>query len=184
MSVDVVRHRFKTKEYYQMINVGILTENDRVELINGEIVEMSPIGFRHAACVDRLNELFTPLKKQKIIRVQNPIHLAPNSEPEPDIAIVQRRADFYVKGHPEPEDILLVIEVAESSFGYDFDVKIPLYGQVGIPEAWIVNLQDDELLVYTQPSEIGYKQQLRLQKGDEVSPQVLSFSLSVADILV
>ena len=185
MGVELIRHRFTTKEYYQMIEAGILTEQDRVELIEGEIVEMSPVGFRHAAMVKRLIKVLSPhIDDNVILGVQDPIHLPNNSEPEPDVVLVRARDDFYDQGHPEPEDILLVIEVSESSFGYDFDVKIPLYGQVGIPEAWIVNLQDDELLVYTQPSEIGYKQQLRLRKGDEVSPPALPIPLPVADILI
>jgi len=185
MAVELVRHRFTTKEYYQMIDAGIFTENDRVELIEGEIVEMAAIGFHHAACVNRINKVLNGICGDDIIvSVQNPIHLTGHSEPEPDIALLRARDDFYVEGHPEPEDILLVIEVSETSFGYDFDVKIPLYGKAGILEAWIVDLQRNELLVFTQPAEIGYKQQLRLQKGDTVSPQALSFTLPVADILV
>jgi Uma2 family endonuclease len=146
---------------------------------------MSPVGFRHAACVKRLIETLTKYKGSDVLLdVQNPIHLPENSEPEPDIVLMRARDDFYIEGHPEPEDILLVIEVSETSFGYDFDVKIPLYGKSGILEAWLVDLQRNELLVFTQPAEIGYKQQLRLQKGDVASPQALSFSLPVADILV
>ena len=184
MAIELVRHRFTVEEYYQMIGAGVFTEDDRVELIEGEIIEMAAIGFHHAACVKRLNRLLSAnIGEDVILGVQDPIHLSGTSEPEPDIVLVRARDDFYIEGHPEPEDILLLIEVSETSLGYDFDVKIPLYGKSGILEAWIVDLQRNELLVFTQPADIGYKQQLRLRKGDTISSQALSFTMPVADIL-
>ena len=107
--------RLNVSQYHQMSEVGIFSENDKVELINGEIIEMSPIGRRHTACVNRLNSVFSQLLGKKvIIAVQNPIILNNLSEPEPDIALLQPRADFYESGHPQPQDIFLLIEVADS----------------------------------------------------------------------
>src|SRR3954471_10163269 len=112
MSVQIARRHFNVAEYYRMMEAGILSESDHVELIDGEVVEMSPIGSRHAACVDRLNKFFNKLE-EVIVRVQNPIRLDDFSEPQPDITLLLLRADFYAQGHPTPSDVLLVVEVAD-----------------------------------------------------------------------
>jgi Uma2 family endonuclease len=107
MTVQILRKKFTVGQYHQMIESGILTDRDRVELLQGEIIEMSPIGMQHAACVDRLNELLVrELGTRAIVRVQNPIQLSTRSEPQPDFAILQRRSDFYANGHPQPQDVL------------------------------------------------------------------------------
>src|ERR671938_544657 len=141
MSVQVAKRCFSVDEYYRMGEAGILTEDDRVELIEGEIIEMSPIGSRHAACVNRLNTLLgRHLRQTAIVSVQNPIRLDAYSEPEPDVALLRPRADYYESGHPTPADALLIVEVADTSADYDRIIKLPLYAKAGIPEAWLVDL--------------------------------------------
>jgi Uma2 family endonuclease len=172
MAVQISKRLFTIGEYHQMVEAGILTEDDRVELIAGEVVEMSPIGTRHAACVKRLNQLLSErLGQLVLISVQDPIHLGEHSEPEPDLALLHPRSDFYVQAHPEPEDVLLVIEVAESSAEYDRQVKIPLYAQNGIAEVWVVDLAGGTIEVYRQPSPSGYGQIQRLKRSQSLSPQ-------------
>lgn len=151
-----------------MIEAGILQENDRVELIDGEILHMSPIGSRHAACVNRLNTLLTRhMGDTAIISVQNPVRLNDYSEPEPDIAVLKPRDDFYIAAHPGVEDIVLVIEVAETSLEYDREVKLPRYAQAGIPEVWLLDLQHHLVAVYTQPTNAMY-QSIQIVRGEEV----------------
>ncbi|MEI6444510.1 MAG: Uma2 family endonuclease [Nostocales cyanobacterium ELA583] len=177
--------RLNVSQYHQMSEAGILSENDKVELINGEIIEMSPIGRRHAACVDRINRLFSNILGIKVIvRVKNPIILNNLSEPEPDIALLQPRADFYESGHPQPQDIFLLIEVADSSLEYDKDVKIPLYASSGISEVWLVDIYEQVIIVYRYPSESGYSDIQTLSRGKKLSIQAFpEINLVVNDIL-
>ncbi|NJN97756.1 MAG: Uma2 family endonuclease [Anaerolineales bacterium] len=185
MTVQIARRLFTTTEYHQMLEARILTEDDRVELITGEVVSMSPIGSRHAACVNRLNYLLVDRAgKTALISVQNPIHLGEHSEPEPDLALLQPRPDFYVQAHPEAEDIILVIEVAESSVEYDRQVKVPLYAQHGIEEVWVVDLAGGMIEVYRQPLPTGYGQIQSLKRGQSVSPQAFpKLVMTVNEIL-
>jgi Uma2 family endonuclease len=137
MALQVSRRLFTVHEYDQMVQAGILHEDDRVELIEGEIIEMAAIGSRHAACVNRLVQLFVMhVAGQAIVHAQNPIRLSERTEPEPDLSLLKPRPDFYAAGHPGPQDVLLVIEVADSSIGFDREIKIPLYARAGIPEVW------------------------------------------------
>jgi len=177
--------RLNVSQYHQMSEAGIFSENDKVELINGEIIEMSPIGRRHTACVNRLNSVFSQLLGKKVIvAVQNPIILNNLSEPEPDIALLQPRADFYESGHPQPQDIFLLIEVADSSLEYDRDVKIPLYASSGITEVWLVDIYEQVIIVYRYPSENGYSDIQKLSRGEKISIQAFSeINLVVDDIL-
>lgn len=182
---QVKNFRFTISQYHQMSEAGILSENDKVELINGEIIEMSPIGRRHAACVDRINRLFSNILGIKVIvRVQNPILLNNLSEPEPDIALLKPRTDFYESGHPQPEDIFLLIEVADSSIEYDRDVKIPLYASSGITEVWLVDIYQQVIIVYRYPSENGYRDIQTLSPGEKLSISAFpENNLFVDDIL-
>lgn len=149
--VSVTNRRFTVDEYELMIEKGILTENDRVELIRGEIVEKMVIGPSHIACVNRLtNLLVSRLNGQTIVSVQNPIRLA-DSEPEPDLALLVPRDDFYASKKPTASDVQLVIEVSDSSLAYDQQIKLPLYAQAGIQECWIMNLEAGHVEVYRQP---------------------------------
>ncbi|MFQ5628919.1 MAG: Uma2 family endonuclease [bacterium] len=152
MSVQLAKKLFTVDEYHNMIDACILTEDDRVELLGGEIVEMSPIGSRHAAIVNRLNHIFNQrLGNKTIVSIQNPIHLGIYSEPEPDLALLKPRPDFYATAHPEPDDVLLVIEVAETSAYSDREVKIPLYANAGIREVWLEALIEQYIEVYKNP---------------------------------
>ena len=165
-----VHHRFTVNEYDEMIARGILNENDRVELIRGEIVDKMPIGPRHAACVKRLNALFQLLYRGRwTVSVQDPIAFD-DSKPEPDIALLRPRDDYYSEGTPQPSDILLVIEVADSSLDFDRDTKAALYAEAGIPEYWIVNLIDNCVEVHRGPKADGsYADCQRVSKGGAIS---------------
>ena len=155
MSVIRTHHRFSVAEYDQMIDRGILTEDDRVELIRGEIVEKMSIGDEHIACVNRLTRLLVKLFDERaIVSVQNPVRLA-DSEPEPDLVLLTPKADFYASGKPQAADVLLLIEVADSSLELDREDKRSLYAENGIQEYWIINLIDRTIETFRQPQENG-----------------------------
>ena len=184
MRVQVQRRLFTVEEYHRMAEAGILSEDDRVELIEGELVTMSPIGSRHAATVARLTALLFPIRGRGILWVQNPIRLGAHSEPQPDVALLRYRPDFYASAHPGPEDVLLVVEVAETSADYDRSVKIPLYARHGIPEAWLVDLLEERIEIYRHPTPQGYQDLHIAHRGETVRPTTLpDLELSVDDIL-
>jgi len=172
MITESLIHKFNIETYHKMINAGILHEDDRVELINGRIVDMTPIGTRHVSCVNRINNLFSRrLHGEAIISIQNPILLLKEeSEPQPDITLLKWRDDFYRETLPGPEDIFLVVEVADTSQEYDRDIKIPLYGRAGIRETWLVDLQDNTIEIYTDPSASGYKSRKKVNPDQTISP--------------
>lgn len=182
MSVHLNRWQVTADAYQRMIESGVLTENDRVELVEGTLVVMSPIGSRHAACVNRLNRTFViGMGADAIVSVQNPVALSEYSMPEPDLALLKPREDFYTAGLPGPADILLLIEVADTSIDYDRDVKAPLYAKVGIPETWIVNLADNWVDRYTNPGAAGYHVRTRFLPSQTILFQHVQ--MAVADIL-
>lgn len=185
MAVEVLRRTFTVDEYHQMAQAGILSEDDRVELLEGEIVEMTPIGPRHAALVDRLTRLFSSHAGERaIVRVQSPIYLGEHSEPQPDLALLRPRPDFYAEAHPRPEDVLLVVEVAETSADVDRERKVPLYGQAGVPETWLLDLTGECVEVYTRPTSHGYGEVRRFWRGDHLSPRAFpDLELAVDDVL-
>lgn len=153
MPVQLLRRKFTIKQYNQMIEAGIFAEDNRVELIRGEIVEMASIGRRHASSVKRLNALFNQrLAGLVIVGVQDPVELEDNSEPQPDLALLRLRDDFYEAGHPQVEDVFLLVEVADTSIEFDQEVKIPLYAESGISEVWVVDINQQCLEVYRQPA--------------------------------
>jgi len=168
-----------------MAETGILQQDARVELIRGEIIEMSPIGSRHQACVDRLNsQLVQQSGPHAIVRVQGPIRLGDDSEPQPDIVLLKPRADFYSQSHPTPDDVLLVIEVADTSYDYDSHIKVPVYAEAGISEVWLVYLMGDCIEVYSQPSNGTYNSRIRFGRGEFLTPlQLAHVRLSVDSIL-
>lgn len=146
-------YRFTVEEYHRMGNAGIIPENTRVELLAGEIIRRSPINSPHADCVDKLSKWFIlNLEDQAIVRIQNPVTLDAYSEPEPDILLARWKKNGYRAAHPGPEEVLLLIEVADSSLEKDRRVKLPLYAKAGIPEVWIVDLSRAAVEVYTQPT--------------------------------
>ncbi len=180
----VVRRKFTVEEYHQLTRAGILREDDRVELIDGEIVEMSPIGPRHAACVARLTRHLGRLGERTVVWVQNPIRLGAFGEPQPDVALLRPQPDFYAAGHPGPEDVLLVVEVAETSVDYDRQVKVPLYARWGIREVWLVDLEQDRIEVYRSPSPEGYGEMRVVGRGDRVTPVAFpELELRAEDVL-
>ncbi len=185
MSVELLRRKFTVEQYHQMAEAGILTEDDRVELIRGEIVEMSPVGRRHAACVNRLNALFHQrLAQVVIVGVQNPVELDGNSEPQPDLSLLRRRADFYEAGHPQVSDILLLVEVADTTVESDRKVKIPLYAEDGIAEVWLVDINGQCLEVYRQPSEKGYQTILKYYRSQTLTIEAFpDVSFTVDEVL-
>ena len=183
MSVKLKRRLLKVEEYHRMGEVGILNEKG-IELINGEIIEMTPIGSQHAAIVEKTKDLLViALHKKAIVRVQNPIITSDFSEPEPDIAVVKFRADYYANHHPKAEDTLLVVEVADSSLEYDREVKLSIYASAEILELWIVNLRDKQVEIYYTPSDGTYKDKELAGFGDSISAQSIHFSMAAADIL-
>jgi len=146
------RHLISVDAFHRMGETGILRPAERVELIDGEIIDMSPIGAMHAAIVDLLARHFGRRAGESIfIRCQNPLRLDDVSEPEPDIAILRPRADFYTTGHPGPADVLLVVEVADTSLAYDLGVKVPLYARHGIPEVWVIDATTRRTRVFREP---------------------------------
>jgi Uma2 family endonuclease len=138
----ISRRRFTVHDYHRMAEAGILHEDDRVELIEGEVVEMTPIGGRHASCVAELTWLLSrQIGDELRLCVQNPVRLGEHGEPQPDLAVI--RARDYKGSLPGPEDVMLLIEVADTSLSYDREVKLPLYARAGIAEAWLVDLSEE-----------------------------------------
>jgi Uma2 family endonuclease len=179
---QLIHHRFSVDEYERMIDIGILTENHGVELIHGEIVNKMAIGDPHCASVDQLNRLFTRrVGDRAIVRVQNPVRL-PDSEPEPDVSLVEPRMDFYRSGKPRATDVLLLTEVSDTSIDVDRDLKLPLYARAGICEYWILNLNNDTLEVYRDPQPDGtYRDAQILRRGQQVEVQALPGVIVMVD---
>ncbi len=166
--------QFTVEQFQLMYERGVFVDSDRYELINGEIIAMSPIGLKHAVYVGRFSKkLESKLSQQVIIWVQNPIDLGNKSQPQPDIVVLKYRDDFYEEALPTPADILLIIEVADSSLDYDRDVKSKLYGVAGIPQMWLFDVNTKTIMGFSQPSELGYKQTCLYTQGDRLS--ILAF---------
>ena len=165
----VQRYRFTVDEFGRMGEAGIFTEDDRVELIDGEILAMTPIGALHAGLVSRLAELLvTRLAGRAYVSIQNPVRLDTHTEPQPDLVVARRRKAFYTDRHPNPRDILLVVEVADSSLRYDGTEKALRYGRAGIPEMWLVDADAAAVTVHTDPGPDGYATRRVRRRGDEV----------------
>ena len=164
------RHLWTIAEYHRMGEVGLLNEDSRVELIDGEIIEMAPIGSLHGGEVKYFNNKFVSLLHGKVIvSVQDPIVLNDYSEPQPDIALLRWRNDFYRKSNPGVEDILLIIEVSDSTVSNDREVKIPLYAKNGIPEVWLLDIQQRQLEIYREPIN-GVYQQRDCRRTGQIAP--------------
>lgn len=150
-------HRFTVKDYYLMGEQGVFQPGERVELIDGEVIDMMPIGVGHSAPLDGLTQYFGGLANNRwIVRVQSPLRLDENSEPQPDLLLLQGPWQRYKEAHPGPADVFLLIEVADTSLLYDRQTKLPLYARSGIPEVWILNVSQRQLEVYRQPGPHGY----------------------------
>ncbi|MEM8641289.1 MAG: Uma2 family endonuclease [Cyanobacteria bacterium P01_G01_bin.54] len=165
--------KFTTTQYHQMAQAGILTPDERIELIAGEIIPMSPIGLKHLAMVNRLaNFLPLQLSGRAIVSVQNPIRLNDFSEPQPDLALLKPQTDFYASKLPEPNDCLLLLEVADSSLRSDQEVKAPLYAQNQIQDYWLIDVENNTVTIYRDPQAGVYQRQVMLQPKGTISPLV------------
>jgi Uma2 family endonuclease len=163
-------HRLSLDDYQRMADAGILTRESHVELIEGVIVDKAPIGSRHAGIVAQIDRMFASQSTSAIAWVQNPVRLGNYSEPEPDIALLKPRRDFYKKSHPQAEDILLLIEVADTSIDYDRKIKIPLYAEHGVPEVWLIDLNLGRVEIYLEPSKDGFRKLLKPELEIALSP--------------
>jgi Uma2 family endonuclease len=170
----VVRRALTVAEYHRMGEVGILNEDDRVELIEGELVAMSPIGSEHSGTVNAITQcLVEAIGRRGIVAVQNPVRLDDLSEPQPDFSVLKPRADFYRRATPLPHEVLLIIEVADSSLAYDRNVKRSLYARHGIPEFWIVNLVAGKIEVCRTPEGEQYTSISRVGRDRVLEPLLL-----------
>jgi Uma2 family endonuclease len=183
MSVQVAR--FTAEQYERMIEAGVFPPDYRAELIEGEIIEMSPIGTHHSACVARLTQKLTLLLQQQfIVWVQCPVWVDDYSVPQPDVAVLKPRADFYRRSKPTPADVLLIIEVSDTTLEYDMKVKVPLYARAAIPLVWLVDLNAGAIEVYSQPANGAYQQLQVMRRGDSLTIDSLpGLVIKVDDLL-
>lgn len=180
-----MRHLFTVEEYHRIGEAGLLAPDQRVELLRGEIIEGTPIGSGHASTVDRLTRLLVLATGDRaVVRVQGPVQLSELSEPQPDLALLRPRSDFYQASHPGPADVFLLVEVADTTRRWDRTVKRPLYAGAGIPEVWIVDLAARVVEVCVDPAPEGYRQVRQVPPGASVSPVAFAdLAVAVADIL-
>jgi len=185
MSIQVDRRHFTVDEFYRMAEIGIFTEDDRVELIEGDIIELDPVTPLHASCVMRFNHfLGRKTNNEYIMSVHNPVRLNEYSETLPDISLLKRRDDFYAGGHPTPPDVLLIIEVADTSLDYDRNIKVPLYARAGIPEVWVVDLASEAVEVFVEPQKGAYQTIRTAKRGESITAQeIASLTISIDTIL-
>lgn len=168
----VVQRRFDVDEYQWMGRVGILRHDEHVELIEGVIVQMSPIGSVHMACVDRFTQRFVSrIGERAIVRVQGAVRLSDRSEPQPDIALLRWRDDFYQDRPARVEDIFLIVEVADSSLAYDLGLKLSMYARAGIEETWVADLPHQRLLAFSRPVDGSYQDRRVIMPGESIAPQ-------------
>jgi Uma2 family endonuclease len=185
MTTQLERMKFNVHSYEKMIDAGVFANIKRVELIEGELVKMPPIGDPHIGSVNRLDrKLNRSVGDEILVSVQNPIIIGDDNEPEPDIALLHFRDDYYSTAKARPEDVLLLIEVSDSTVGYDRDIKVPLYAQNGIPEVWLVNLPKKIVEVYCNPHKGKYRSVKKLGLNETVSPQLIpKLKLKVSEII-
>ena len=175
------QHRFSVKDYYRMAETGVLRPDAQVELLDGRILDMSPIGPFHGSVVNRLSRLFNLKASERwLVSTQAPLHLDDLSEPQPDVMLLRPEADDYASRHPGPNDVFLLIEVSDTTLDYDRSEKLPAYGRSGVREVWIVNLNEKSIELYRDPNFTGYGSQAVLRPGDAASVQ--AFPEVVVDI--
>jgi Uma2 family endonuclease len=186
VAMPATRYRFTVAEYHRMGETGVLPRGKRVELIDGEVVEMSAIGSRHVACANRLDALFHRRLAQDegIVQMQSPVVLAEHHEPEPDVTVLRYRTDYYSDALAEPGDVLLLIEVADSSLEFDQNVKLPLYARAGIPEVWIVDLEGAMIERSIGPRGDGYASTESFGRGGVITCSMLpAITVNVEEVL-
>lgn len=178
------RHRLDVEAYYKMIEAGILGRNERVELIDGDVIDMNPIGSAHAAITNRLNRLLSrATDRRALVSVQNPLRLDAYSEPEPDLMVLRPRDDDYRASHPTAFDVLLLIEVSDTTLAYDRTTKLGLYARHGIPEVWIVDIFGTGVEVFRQPKEGAYSLGERRTSGGLSPSLVPGVTVDIAELL-
>jgi Uma2 family endonuclease len=185
MELALKKYQLTVDDFNYMAENGRFSPTDRLELIEGEIYEMSPIGRLHARCVDLLNHFLNKYSAEDVIvRVQSPVILDDLTEPQPDISILRFQADFYKQSHPKPADVLLIIEVADSTVEYDRTIKFPKYATAGIPETWLINLEAERIEVHSNPKANIYGMVKIYQRGEEVLSETMpELKLKADDIL-
>ena len=185
MRTDSTKKLFTVDDYYRMDTLGISSEGVRTELVKGEIIEMNPMRARHAAAVNRVGDRMVSLLEDKtLLRAQLPLRLNACNEPQPGLALVKARRDFYEFRHPGPADVFLVIEISDTSLDYDRDVKVGVYAAARIPEFWVLNLVGSALLVFRSPSRGDYRTLLRYQRGEHLSMFAFpDIEIAMADLL-
>jgi Uma2 family endonuclease len=175
------QHRFTVKDYYRMAETGFFRPDARVELLDGRIIDISPIGPFHGGLVKRLSRIFNLKAKGRwIVSTQDPVRLDDHSEPEPDVMLLKPAADDYTGRHPQPDDVFLLIEVSDTTLEFDRGEKLPAYGRAGIGEVWIVNLNDATIEVYREPNFTGYGSKTVLRAGGQAKP--LAFPDAAVDV--
>ncbi len=181
----IVPKRFTVEEFHKMTEAGILPEESGWEIIDGYIVDKMSIGSKHAGTVKRLSEMLRDLtRSQAIVSIQDPVHIDKYNEPEPDIALLKRRDDFYTESHPMPDDVLLLIEISDSTVETDRTVKKTLYAEAGIEEFWLVNLQENTIECYSSPKNGSYRLAQIFETGETVaSKKIENLVLQVEEIL-
>jgi Uma2 family endonuclease len=185
METEISRRLFTVHDYHRMVDAGILTEDDRVELIHGEILAMSPIGPRHSAAVLRATQALVRLMGDRaIVGVQGSIRLDEYDEPQPDIYLLRPKEDYYASGHAGPADIFLIVEMADSSLEYDQTIKARLYAETGVAEYWIADVRNDRLLVYSELHDSTYASCHELHRGETTAPRLLPDCRITVDILL
>ncbi len=184
MDAAVRQRLFTTEEYHRLATAGVLGEDDRVELLEGVIVEMTPIGRLHAATVDRINALLsTRLGARAIVRVQSPVPAGPLSEPQPDLALLRPTPDYYATTPLTSADVLLVLEVADTSLAHD-RARVRVYAAAGIPEVWILDLSGERLEVYRRPAGGRYADERVVPRGERVAPEAFAdLGLTLDDLI-
>lgn len=183
MTAILNRRLYSVDEYYKMAEVGILKSMDKLELINGEIILKNPSNPKHSSYVMRLDALFSNTFGRKIIvSVKHPLRIDQHSEPEPDIAILKYREDYYTETHPSSEDVILLIEVSDSSVNVDKTIKLPLYAKSGIQEFWIINLKSNQIEVYKNPKGDSYKTKKIYKKEKSIKLEQLDALIDVSKI--
>lgn len=183
--MEPVKHLFTVDEYEAMGTAGLFHPDQRLELIEGEVVEMAPIGPTHAGTVDRLTQLLVEaVARQAIVRVQGPVRLSDISEPQPDLSLLRRREQFYLDRHPQPRDILLAVEVSDTTLRFDRTTKVPLYARSGVTELWVVDVNAATVDVFTDPGPDGYASSRTLSRGDRIDLTALpGVTIEVSDFL-
>src|SRR5438034_6339599 len=174
MATEISKRLFTVHDYHRMVDAGILREGDRVELIRGEVIRMSPINPPHNGTIHRANQsLGRIVGDRAIVGVQGSIRLDEYDEPQPDLYLLRPKADFYASGHAGPADIFLIIEVADSSLEYDQDIKMHLYAETRVPEYWVSDIRDERIIAYSDIQGNTYRTIREFQRGDTLKPQLL-----------